>query len=68
MLVGKKKLYLQLHLKDEIVEGQPESSFFSRKARTSLHEIVDILNRAAKDRKIAALSLTLKAWIQDGPD
>ena len=59
--MGKKKLYLELHLKDEIVEGQPESSFFSRKARTALHEIVEILNRAAKDRRIAALSLTLES-------
>ena len=56
----KKKLYLELLLKDEIVEGQPESSLFSRKARTALHEVIEAVQRAAKDRKVAALSLTLE--------
>jgi len=56
----KKKLYLKLLLKDEIVEGKPEPSFFSRKARTALYEVIDALQRAAKDRKVAALSLTLE--------
>jgi len=59
--VAKKKLYLELLLKDEIVEGHPESSFLSRKAKTSLHDIVDLLRRAAADPRIAALSLTLES-------
>jgi protease-4 len=58
--VRKKKLYLDLLLKDEIVEGHPESSFFSRKSKTALHEIVEILQRAAGDRRIAALLLTIE--------
>ena len=57
----KKKLYLDLLLKDEIVEGHPESSFFSRKSKTALHEIVEILHRAAGDRRIAALLLTIES-------
>ncbi len=59
-MVRKKKLYLELLLKDEVVEGQPESSFFSRKAKTALHDIIEVLLQAAKDRRIAALSLTLE--------
>jgi protease-4 len=58
--VAKKKLFLELRLKDEIVEGHAESSFFSRKAKTSLHDVVELLRRAANDRSIAALSLTLE--------
>jgi protease IV len=58
--VAKKKLFLELLLKDEIVEGHAESSLFSRKARTSLHDVVELLRRAARDRSIAALSLTLE--------
>ena len=56
----KKRLYLDLLLKDEIVEGNPESSFFSRKSKTALHEVVEILHRAAEDRRIAALLLALE--------
>jgi protease IV len=58
--VRKKKLYLDLLLKDEIVEGHPESSFFSRKSRTSLHDIIETLHLAAQDRRIAALLLTIE--------
>ncbi len=58
--MAKKKLFLELLLKDEIVEGHPESSFFSRKARTSLLDILNLLRQAAADRKIAALFLTLE--------
>jgi protease-4 len=54
-----KKAYLELLLKDEIVEGQPESSIFSRKARTALDDILDTLHSAAKDPKVSALSLTV---------
>jgi protease-4 len=59
--VRKKKLYLELHLKDELVEGLPESSIFSRKARTALYEITEALHRASSDRKVAALLLTLES-------
>jgi protease IV len=57
--VSKKKSYLELSLKDEIVEGPPEHSIFSRKSRTALHDILDALQHAAKDSRIVALSLTL---------
>jgi len=55
----KKKAYLELLLKDEIVEGQPDYSIFARKAKTALHDILDALKRASGDRRIVALSLTL---------
>ncbi len=55
----KGKAYLELLLKDEIVEGQPELSIFSRRARTSLQEILEALQRAARDPKIVALSLSI---------
>ena len=58
--MSKKRAYLELSLKDEIVEGLPEHSIFSRKARFALHDIVEALNRAAKDPGIAALSVALE--------
>jgi len=66
--VRKKRAYLELLLKDEIVEGLPEHSIFSRKSRIALHDIVEALHCAAKDPKIAALSLSLESvasgWAQ----
>ncbi len=66
--VSKKRFYLELLLKDEIVEGLPEHSIFSRKARIALYDIVESLRNAAKDPKIAALSLNLEkvasGWAQ----
>ena len=59
--MSKRKAYLELLLKDEIVEGQPEHSIFSRKTRTALQDILDALQKAAKDPRIIALSLTLDA-------
>jgi len=59
--VRKNKAYLELRLKDEIVEGQPEGSIFSRKTRTSLPEILEVLRRASADPKIVALSLSVEA-------
>jgi len=59
--VKKKRVYLELSFKDEIVEGLPEHSIFSRKARTSLHDIVEALHAAARDPAIMALSLTLES-------
>jgi len=57
--VRKKKAYLELLLKDEIVEGPPEHSIFSRKAKTALQDILEVLERAAKDPGVVALSLTV---------
>jgi protease-4 len=66
--VSKKRVYLELLLKDEIVEGLPEHSIFSRKAPIALHDIVESLRSAAKDPRIAALSLSLErvasGWAQ----
>jgi protease-4 len=67
-LVNKKRAYLELSLKDEIVEGVPEHSIFSRKTRFGLHDIVEAVNFAARDSRIAALSLSLgkvvSGWAQ----
>jgi len=57
--VRKHKRYLELLLKDEIVEGHPEGFVFSRKTRTSLQEILEALRRASADPQIVALSLSL---------
>lgn len=59
--MSKKKFYLELLLKDEIVEGHPESSFFSRKTRIGLYEVLEALRRASEDRRIGALLLTLES-------
>jgi protease-4 len=57
--VSKKSIYLELTLKDEIVEGLAEHSVFSRKSRIALHDVLEILNCAAKDSRVAALVLTV---------
>ncbi|MBN1569272.1 MAG: signal peptide peptidase SppA [Acidobacteria bacterium] len=57
----KRRSYLELSLKDEIVEGQPEYSIFSRKSRTALHDVLETLNRASGDPKVVALYLTLES-------
>jgi protease IV len=66
--VRKKGRYLELLLKEEIVEGATESSIFSRKTKTALQDILDALRKAAKDPRIVALSLTLEnlscGWAQ----
>lgn len=56
----KKKAYLEVLLKDEIVEGVAERPFISRKARTSLYDIVQALHHAAKDPDISALALSIE--------
>lgn len=55
----KKKYYLDLTLKEEIVEGRPEYTFFSRKTRTALQDVLEVIACAARDPRIAALCLTL---------
>ncbi len=55
----KKQFYLELSLKEEIVEGRPEYSLFSRRSRMALLEVVEILRRASLNPKIGALSLTI---------
>ncbi len=57
--MSKRKAYLELVLKDEVVEGQPEHSIFSRKTKTSLQVVLDVLRKASRDSKIVGLSLTL---------
>lgn len=52
---------MELSLKDEIVEGQPEHSIFSRKTRIALQYVLETLRLAAKDPKVVALSLTLES-------
>jgi protease-4 len=56
----KRKSYLELLLKDEIVEGQPDYSIFARKTKTALQDILEVLKRAGGDKRIIALSLTLQ--------
>jgi protease-4 len=57
--VSKRKVYIELQLKDEIVEGHPENSVFSRKTKTSIYDVLEVLRLAARDPKVIALSLTL---------
>lgn len=59
--VKRRKIFLELSLKNEIAEGQPEYSIFSRKARTALQDVLEALHRASRDSKVVALSLTLEA-------
>lgn len=55
----KKKFYLEINLKEEIVEGRPEYSFFARRERTALQDVLEILHHATSNPKIAAISLTI---------
>ncbi|NWG12849.1 MAG: S49 family peptidase [Acidobacteria bacterium] len=55
----RKKLCLEIELKDEIVEGRPEHSVFSRRVKTSLHYLLEVLKRAAENPRVAALLLTV---------
>lgn len=57
--MSKRKIYIEMQLKGEIVEGVPEHSIFSRRSRTALPDILELLDRAAKDKRVVALSLTL---------
>lgn len=59
----KKRFYLELALKEEIVEGRPEFSFFSRRERTALQDVLEIIRRASSDPKILAISLTVNKLI-----
>ena len=45
--MSKRKIYIEMQLKDEIVEGVPEHSIFSRRSRTALPDILELLDRAA---------------------
>ncbi len=58
--IVKHKSYLELLLKEEIVEGRPEYSLFSRRARMAYLDVLDILHHAAGRPKIAGLVLTLE--------
>lgn len=51
--------YLELKLKDEIIEGKPEYTLLSRKSKTDLKTILDVLQRAGEDSHIAALVLKI---------
>jgi protease-4 len=57
----RKRYYLELQLKDEVVEGKPEQSFFSRKAKTALLDLVRLLEAARRDRRVAGISLKLES-------
>jgi protease-4 len=51
--------YLQLLLKEEIIEGRPDYTLFSRREKTALEDVLATIEQAARDRKIAAMELTL---------
>ncbi len=55
----KKRYYLKLHLKGEIVEGRPEHGLLSRKTRTALHDLLRVLHNAARSPRVAAALLTM---------
>jgi protease-4 len=57
--VKKKRFFLKLTLKEEIVEGRPEYTLFSHRSRTSLLEVLEILRRASSQPRIVALLLTV---------
>jgi protease-4 len=58
--IVKKKYYLELHLKEEIVEGRPEYTFFTKTTKTALLDVLDMLQLASRARRVAALVLTLE--------
>jgi protease-4 len=56
----KKRYFLELLLKGDIVEGRPEYALFSRRTRTPLHDVLQAIERAAQDRRVAAASLKIE--------
>jgi protease-4 len=57
---SKPKRYLDLLLKDEIVEGRADSSLLSRRTKTSLQHLLQVVERASRDRRIAGLLVTIE--------
>jgi protease-4 len=56
----KKRYFLELLLKGNIVEGRPEYAFFSQKTRTALHDVLQAIDRAGRDRRVLAASLKIE--------
>ncbi len=56
----KHNFYVELLLKEEIVEGRPEHSLLSRRTRTAYLDVLEILHHAAGKAKITGLILTLE--------
>ncbi len=56
----KRRRYLELLLKDELVEGRPEYTLFSHKERTSLPALLELIEAARCDRRIAGMSVTVE--------
>ena len=52
--------YLELVLKDDLVEGQPEFSLLERRDKTGLPEVIRAIELASRDRKVSAIALTLE--------
>ena len=57
--MSRKKFYLDILIKGDVVEGRLEQSMFSRKPKAALLDVLDALARAARDGKTAAALLTL---------
>src|SRR6266849_8392661 len=52
--------YLEITIKDEVVEGRPEYTIFSRKTKVDLKTVLDYIEHARTDRRVAGLVLKLK--------
>jgi protease-4 len=56
----KKRYFLELQLKGDIVEGRPEHALFSRRTRTALYDVLQAVGKAAQDRRVVAASLKIE--------
>jgi protease IV len=55
----KKKVYVELQLKDDLTEERPDHSLFAQRPRTALLDVLEALRSAGRDPGTAALFLTL---------
>jgi len=55
----KRKYYLDLTLKEDIVEGRPECSFFSRRHRIACLDVLERVHHAAAMKSVIAMVLHL---------
>ncbi|HEY2931913.1 MAG TPA: signal peptide peptidase SppA [Acidobacteriota bacterium] len=66
--MAKKKNFLQIEIKEAVTEAVPEYSLLSRKRRIHLKMLLDAIDQAAVDKRIAAILLIVRqpeiGWAQ----
>ncbi|MBI4455521.1 MAG: signal peptide peptidase SppA [Acidobacteria bacterium] len=67
-MLARKRFFLRIEMKEVITETVPEYSLLSRKRKTHLKILLDAIERASRDKKIAAILLVVRqpemGWAQ----